>query len=332
MNGASRVVGWGHRIQAILDQHLLLVLLSVGLLAYATPRGPVLDSFLSSKAYLPYVFVLAMLSIGSVLPADEVRQTFAAWPSVVYGTLMQYTIMPALAFGLGYLLPLEPDLKVGLIICGCVPGAMASNVVTLMARGNVSYSVSVTSISTLLSPVVVPTAFGLLLGATVQTNPLDTSWKLLWQVVLPVLAGFLLSRWSPHYSTLMRGWGPVLANAAILWIVGFVVAENRDYLVQSPPVLFAGLMALNLLGYVGGYLAGLLGGLDQGKIRALAIEVGMQNAGLGTVLALQLFPDRPAICVPTALYTFGCVLTGTILAWFWSQGTVVRRVSLIDEG
>ncbi len=332
MNGASRVVGWGYRFQAMLDQHLLMLLLLVGLLAYVTPQGPVLDGFLNSKPYLPYVFVLAMLSIGSVLPADEVRQTLAAWPSVAYGTLIQYTVMPVLAFGLGYLLPLEPDLKIGLIICGCVPGAMASNVVTLMARGNVSYSVSVTSISTLLSPVVVPTAFGLLLGSTVHTNPLDTSWKLLWQVVLPVVAGFALARLSSIYSTLMKGWGPVLANAAILWIVGFVVAENRDYLLQSSPILLAGLLLLNLLGYLGGYLAGVWGGLDQGKTRALAIEVGMQNAGLGTVLAMQLFPDRPSICVPTALYTFGCVLTGTILAWFWSQGSLVSRLSPIEKG
>lgn len=330
MNGASRVLGWGYHLQAILDRHLLLVLLLVGLLAYIAPPGPVFDGLLDSKPYLPFVFMLAMLSIGSVLPADEVRQTIRDWPSVAYGTLAQYTIMPALAFGLAFLLPMEPDLKTGLIICGCVPGAMASNVVTLMARGNVSYSVSVTSISTLLSPVVVPTAFGLLLGATVSTNLLETSWKLLWQVVLPVAAGFILARISSHYSSMMKGWGPVLANAAILWIVGFVVAENRDYLVKSPPALLIGLLLLNLVGYSGGYLAGIWGGLDEGKIRALAIEVGMQNAGLGTVLAMQLFPDRPTICVPTALYTFGCVLTGTILAWFWSQSTVASSRARVD--
>lgn len=319
MNWVNRVAGWGRRIQSIHDQHLILILLVVGLLAYCLPKGPGLDLLLESKGILPWVFALAMLSIGSVLPNDEVRQTLNSWPSVGYGTLTQYTVMPALAVGIAWLLPLEEDLRFGLIICGCVPGAMASNVVTLMARGNVSYSVGVTTFSTLLSPIVVPTMFFVLLGASAETKVLDTSLKLLWQVVLPVGLGFGLSRLSTLYRGAMEAWGPVLANWAILWIVAFVVAENRIYLIASPPQLFLGLLLLNLLGYVGGYWAARLASMDVGTTRALAIEVGMQNAGLGTVLAMQLFPDRPGICVPTALYTFGCVLTGTVLAWIWSQ-------------
>jgi hypothetical protein len=132
----------------------------------------------------------------------------------------------------------------------------------MMARGNVSYSVSMTTVATLLSPVVVPIAFALFLGASFEVDPIDTSWKLIWQVVLPVVIGFGLSRLSSMYAAAMGAWGPVLANAAILWIVGLVVAENRAFLVQSPPAVFLALVLLNLLGYAGGYGVGIAAQLD----------------------------------------------------------------------
>jgi BASS family bile acid:Na+ symporter len=313
------VVRSGSRLHGLLDQHLLMVLLGVGLGAYFLPPGPAFDSLVSSKPMLPWVFALAMLAIGSILPADELQQTLSAWPSVGLGVLAQYGIMPLLAFVLATLLPLDESMRVGVILCGCVPGAMASNVVTMMARGNVSYSVSMTTVATLLSPVVVPIAFALFLGASFEVDPIDTSWKLIWQVVLPVVIGFGLSRLSSTYASAMGAWGPVLANAAILWIVGLVVAENRAFLVQSPPAVFLALVLLNLLGYAGGYGVGIAAQLDPAKLRALSLEVGMQNAGLGASLASQLFPEQSSIAVPPAIYTFGCVFSGTILAWFWSQ-------------
>ncbi|MBY0587746.1 bile acid:sodium symporter family protein [bacterium] len=321
----------GARLQSLLDQHLIVILLALGFGAYCMPSGPALDFVLDSKPNLPWVFVLAMLSIGSVLPADEVRRTISSWRGVVFGTLAQYTIMPLLAFSLAWFIPMSEDLRLGLIICGCVPGAMASNVVTLMARGNVSYSVGVTTCSTFLSPVVVPIMFFLFLGASAQTNLVGTGVKLLWQVVLPVMIGFGLARLSRTYAEFMAGWGPVLANLAVLWIVTFVVAENRMYLIDAPPQLFLALLLLNLLGYVGGYWAARGVGMDSFTTRALSLEVGMQNAGLGTVLAMQIFPGRPEICIPTALYTFGCVLTGTALAWFWSQSDIRWKKEMLAE-
>jgi BASS family bile acid:Na+ symporter len=114
--------------------------------------------------------------------------------------------------------------------------------------------------------------------------------------------------------------GPIVANCVILWIIATVVALNRSRLAAGSLELLAPLLAVNLLGYVAGYGAAAAIGQPESMRRALTIEVGMQNAGLGTSLALQYFKDQPAATVPTALYTFGCVFTATILARWWASG------------
>lgn len=310
-------------LRAFLDRQLLLILVVGSGLSYSWPTSWGEHPLVITKGWIPWVFMTAMFSIGALLPADEVNQTVRQWRGVLLGTLAQYGSMPLLGFliarGVGTFWGLPEDYKIGLIMVGSVPGAMASNLVTLLARGNVSYSVSVTTTSTLLSPIIVPIAFSLFLGRSVDLDPWGTSSRLLGQVVLPVVVGFTLARLAGWFRTVMGQIGPILAHGAILWIVMFVIGENRSRLGEVSAALLFALVALNLLGYLAGWMAGGAGRLEEGRRRALAIEVGMQNAGLGTVLALQLFPDRPAIQVPTALYTFGCIFTGTILASWWAK-------------
>lgn len=95
---------------------------------------------------------------------------------------------------------------------------------------------------------------------------------------------------------------------------------------SDPPLgVFAALLGINLGGYVAGYAGGRFMKLPEAMRRALTLEVGMQNAGLGATLASELFAERPATAVAPALYTFGCMLTGTILAWFWSHRPAVEE-------
>ena len=145
---------------------VLLGLLASSALAYAWPDlfGDGFDPFLASKPWLWPLIAAAMFVIGWLLPRDEVRQVADRWPAVLAGTAIQYTAMPLLAFGFGLLLAPDRDALVGILLVGCVPGAMASNVLTLLARGHVSYSVGLTTAATLLSPLVVPLAMRLTLG------------------------------------------------------------------------------------------------------------------------------------------------------------------------
>jgi len=203
---------------------------------------------------------------------------------------------------------------------------MASNVLTLAARGNVSYSLSLTTLATLVSPVFVPLVLKLALGRNAPLPVGKTSFELCWMVVLPVVAGHVSTRVLPNWQWIGQRIGPVIANFTILWIIAVVVAANRDRLLLAEETsagqyarLIVTLLAINLSGYLAGAMGARLLRLDSSMRRALVLEIGMQNAGLGTVLATgTLFPEHPAAAVPPALYTFGCMLTGTALARRWA--------------
>ncbi|MCS7238078.1 MAG: bile acid:sodium symporter family protein [Thermoguttaceae bacterium] len=288
------------------------------------------DPFLSTGDYLDTLIMLTMLAVGSLLPRDELEQLARRWPMVIFGTFVQYTTMPLLAFGTALAAGLPPGspLMIGVLIVGAVPGAMASNVLTLLARGHVSYSISLTTLATLISPLMVPTILWLALSQWVAFPVLRTARDLTILVVLPVVTGYLLSRYWTWWQSLARTVGPLVANLAILWIIAVVVARNRGRLADMNWVIPVVLIVINLGGYLAGYLAAVLFRLPVSMRRALCLEIGMQNAGLGTVLALQLFGQGSLAAMPPALYTFVCMFTGTALARLWSR--VPIREKLVD--
>ncbi len=312
----------------MLKRYLLLWLSALSALAIAWPhlwRMMIADSvgsatflefdpFVASKPWLNPVVGVTMFCIGCLLPPQEVREMGRRWTTVLSGTCVQYLSMPLLAWSLGTLLNLPHELRVGLMMAGCVPGAMASNVLTLLSRGNVSYSVGLTTSATLISPIVVPLAMWATLGTTVDPVVfLSASLDLLLFVVVPVVAGFLMARQSAWIRN-HQAWGECVANLAILWIIAAVVGINRGRLNEVTVPVVTALLSLNLLGYAAGWWGGRLLRLPNSMRRALTLEVGMQNAGLGAALATKLFVDMPAAALPPALYAFGCMFTGTVLA------------------
>ncbi|MBI1903487.1 MAG: bile acid:sodium symporter family protein [Planctomycetia bacterium] len=271
------------------------------------------DPFVFSKPYLNYLVAVVMFAIGWMLPRDEIAEVVRRWPAVLFGVALQYGSMPLLSFLCAKLFHLQGDMLIGAIIVGCVPGAMASNVITLLARGNVSYSVSMTTLATLVAPLTVPLGLYLLLGRGGEF-PINQIWQLVWMLVLPVSVGFLLARQFPRWENRATQAGTAVANLAILWIIAVVVADNRARLSQFEWRVLAALAALNVLGYLAGYLGGRLMRMPPPMVRAITLEIGMQNAGLGVVLTGMWFPGHDAAAIPPAIYTFGCMFTGTILA------------------
>ena len=307
---------------------LLVALIALSCAAYQWPSwfGGVVDPFLATKGILPQLITVTMFAVGLTLRIDEVRTVFANWTSVLQGTLTQYAAMPLLAFLIARLLfANDHDTMMGLIMAGSVPGAMASNVLTLLAGGNTSYSVCLTTMATLLSPLLVPIALRLALGEAIARDVLvASSIQLSWMVVLPVIAGHVVGMRLANWELLLRRLGVGVANASILWIIAVVVAANRAQLSHMSIRVVGAVLLLNLAGYVVGYAAGVRLGIDEKMRRALTLEIGMQNAGLGATLVLSLFPDREAMAIPTALYTFVCMLTGTLLALIWSRSHGAR--------
>jgi BASS family bile acid:Na+ symporter len=314
----------------MLRRYLIIWLVLSSLAAFYWPHwfpgAP--DVFAKSASLLSALITVTMFAIGWMLPHDEVRQLGRRWPTVLGGTAIQYVTMPTLAYFIGHLWGLSGDYLIGIVMVGSVPGAMASNVLTFNAGGNTSYSVSLTTSATLLSPLVVPIVLGLALHGEKSVDVWlladDASRKLLLTVVIPVVLGHLLSRRFPRWAPTGRRLGSIVANLAILWIIAVVVALNRDRLSPSgSEVPLESLLLALLMVNVGGYFAGYFGSvalrLPEPMRRALTLEIGMQNAGLGAFLAKELFEHRDAIAIAPAMYTFGCMLTGTILATVWAR-------------
>ncbi len=299
----------------MLQRYLLFWLVLSSVIAGVWPNN-VPDPFLISKTWLGGLVAVVMFCVGTLLPKDEVLNVLKRWPLVIGGTAIQYAAMPFLAWFMATkVFGLTGDIMIGVILVGCVPGAMASNVLTMVARGNVSYSVGLTTSATLLSPLIVPIAMKLTLGKAVDAELLmNTAITLVQQVVIPVIAGFTLAQVSQTVAKYAAKFSGTVANFSILWIIAVVVAVNRDNIQQLPLMLMWALLLINLGGYLSGQLGGRVLGIDTGMRRALMLEIGMQNAGIGASLAKTLFPDQPEIALPCGLFAFGCMTTGTIFA------------------
>lgn len=299
---------------------LLWLVLSSGIAYYWPMMGLEIDPFrLASGRTIDWLIVLTMFCVGTLLPVDEVRQIQQRWTTVLTGTTIQFVSMPLLAWLVVQVLRPTAEIATGIIIVGCVPGAMASNVLTLTARGNVSYSVSLTTLATLVSPLVVPLALRLTMDRGVVYDGAAAVRLLVFQIVLPVVFGHVLRRNSVRAEKLADRFASTIANLAILGVIAIAVAANRKGVSQASFPLLTALAVINAGGYSAGYFLARFLRFSEGMRRALTLEVGMQNAGAGVALAKLLFgADSPAL-VPCIVYTFGCMFTGTILATIWHQ-------------
>ncbi|HBE70287.1 MAG TPA: hypothetical protein DDW52_19235 [Planctomycetaceae bacterium] len=278
------------------------------------------DPFRLSKNAIWGLISVTMLCLGLVVERSELEQLRSSPLSVLVGLAIQTTCMPLFAFGACQLLQLEGQLASGVILVGCVPGAMASNVLTMTARGNVSYSVSLTAVATLASPITVPILLSIFADASTDLS--SASGQLFLTVVLPIVIGFAAKEiWTPLQSLAARIC-PAIASVALLWIIASVVAGARDLLFQISASVFVALLVINIAGYLAGSVAGRVTRMPTAMCRALTLEVGMQNAGVGTGLAASLYGTDTLAVIPTAAYTFGCMATGTLLAAFWASRAI----------
>ena len=285
--------------KAILSRFLLFWLCLACVVAFfwaPTFGDDVFNPFLLNANQMATLIAVTMLAVGSLLPYDEVKSVAKQWPKILGGTCVQYLAMPTLAFCVAKTFHLEGPYFIGIMMAGCVPGAMASNVLTLTARGNVSYSVGLTTSATLLSPLVVPATLCFFFkGSSFEIDFTSIMLNLLLTVVAPVAVGFTLARLFQWWQKGAERFAEIVANLVIIWIIAAVVI-------------------LNFLGFLAGYFGGTALRITPAMRRALTIEVGMQNAGLGTALATRYFADQPEAALFCASYTFECMAAGVVLA------------------
>jgi BASS family bile acid:Na+ symporter len=300
-----------NKLLNLFNRGIVLWVMVFGVLAYFFP-----SLFTGLKKYINLFFSIAMFGIGLVLTEDNYRNIIRSPLKVVFGTLCQFTIMPLLALVTSLLFHLSPIWTVGLILTGAAPGAMTSNVISYLSKGDVAYSVSLTAVSTLLCPVLTPLLVLLLAGSRVPIAFTPMFITILLTVVVPLLAGFMIRKTFPRILPKLGEWPSTLSIAAIVCITSFVIAINKDKFGYASSILLFAVVFHNAFGLILGFLAGYIGRLSYIRRKTLSIEVGMQNAGLGVVLALNHFGSEAA--VPSAIYTIWCILTASLLVYFWN--------------
>ncbi len=315
--GAERlpVKEWTQRALAVYTRYFTVWVVLFGALAYAFP-APVL----LLKPGMTWFFSLTMFGIGVALKPEDFARIARRPGIVAFGSAAQFTIMPLSAWLLARALRLPDELAIGLILTGSAPGAMSSNVMSYLAGADTAYSVSLTTVSTLLCPLLTPLITAVLAGARMDVPFAGMMLNVFLTVVLPLLAGFALrSLLGARIEPLLPAF-PALSATFIVFICSLVIAMNREHLAAVTGLVLAVCLLLNLSGMGMGYGAAALIGMNTRRRRTLSIEIGMQNAGLGVVLALKYFGDQASL--PCAVFVFLCIITGSIAAAWWQRHPV----------
>jgi BASS family bile acid:Na+ symporter len=266
------------------------------------------------------VLGVIMLTMGMTLSSADFRILLSRPADIAIGSLAQFLIMPLVAFAVARICGLPRGIAVGLILVGCCPGGVSSNIMSFLCKGDVAFSVGMTTVSTLLAPLVTPLLMYQLAGEMVEVDVGGMVGSVLAVTVVPVALGFLLNRsfgGSYGYSETMK-FMPAVAVVALACIVGGVTAVHGAKFAASGVWIFIAVFLHNTLGYALGYAAGMIARFTRSKNRTISIEVGMQNAGLATVLAGRHFPACPEASVAAAVSCVWHSVSGALLAGMFS--------------
>ena len=342
---------------------------------------------------VPLIQVI-MFGMGTTLNVKDFERVFKMPGPVFIGIFLQFLIMPSMAMLLIFLFGFEPEIAAGIVLIGSCPGGVASNLMAYLAKGNVALSVTMTSCSTLLSPVMTPLLMKLLAGRMVPINFVEMMFSILNMIIVPILAGLLANtilygkgKWVNHRGWLLgvAGTGillaflsggidpstlgplsaikggmvigfaligivalaklvvgmlkgpsnwmdkvlPVVSMAGIVYIIAIITARSSDKLMSVGLLLVGASILHNVTGYMVGYWSARLFRLQEQDCRTVAFEVGMQNGGMASGLAMSVLKSPLAALAP-AIFGPWMNVSGSVLATWWSGRP--GRIRVQDAG
>jgi BASS family bile acid:Na+ symporter len=248
----------------------------------------------SFKNLIVPLLQLIMFGVGTTMGYKDFGGIIRQPKAVIIGIICQFTIMPIVGFTIANTFDFPPEIAAGLILIGCVPSGLASNVMSYIANANVPLSVTVTAMATLLAPLMTPLLMELLAGQFVSVDFLTMMWDIIKMVILPICAGLLYNYFLGGKFIWLDKAMPVVSMVSIALIITIITAAGRDALLAVGGLLVLAVLIHNLTGFTLGYSVSRLFGLDERSCRTIAIEVGLQNGGLASGLALQMGKVDPA--------------------------------------
>nr|KYP57153.1 putative sodium-dependent transporter yocS [Cajanus cajan] len=263
-----------------------------------------------------------MVGMGMSLSVDDLRGALAMPKQVLYGFVLQYSVMPLSGFLISKLLNLPSHFAAGLILIGCCPGGTASNIITYLARGNVAFSVIMTTASTLTTMIMAPFLTAKLAGKYVAVDASGLLISTLQVVLFPVLAGAFLNQFFQPMVKFVSPLMPPIAVTTVAILSGNAIAQCSSAILVSGGKVILATFLLHASGFFFGYVFARMLGLDVSSARTISIQVGMKNSVLGIVLATKHFGD-PLTAVPGAVSIVFQSIIGSILAGIWRYSVPV---------
>ncbi len=303
------------KISDSLGKYMAVIVLAVAALALFMPG----TCLWIRTSWVNYLLMIVMFGMGLTLKLEDFKLVFTRPKDIVTGCIAQFTIMPVLAFTLGKIFNLDAALLAGVVLVGTCPGGTSSNVITYLSKGDVALSVGMTSVNTLLAPILTPAITYLLLRTTVTVDALSMFLSIVKVVIIPIGLGFLINKLFGAVTQKLTKLLPAVSVIAICLIVAAVVSHNAEKILSTGLVVFAVVILHNLLGYACGFGVGKLLHMGTSKTKAVSIEVGMQNSGLATSLAGTAFPTLAMATVPGAIFSVWHNISGAILANIYSR-------------
>jgi bile acid:Na+ symporter, BASS family len=269
-----------------------------------------------SGNFITYGLGIIMLGMGLTITVDDFKNVLKMPKWVITGLVLHFTVMPFLGWSMGIIFHLPVFFAVGLILVACCPSGTASNVVCYLARANVPLSVTTTSISTLTAIFMTPMLSAFIIGSKVDVNGWALFFDTIKVILLPVTLGIIFNKYLPRVTKRILPYAPIAATFTIVLIVSSIIGAGRSLIINCGWRLVFAVIGLHACGFFLGYVFTMITAKDKTIRQTISIEVGMQNSGLGVVLAKNNFPD-PATAIPSAISSATHSLIGSLLAGIW---------------
>lgn len=279
--------------------------------------------------YIVWLLGIIMFGMGLTLSGEDFKEVARRPKDVAIGVAAQFIIMPLLAFGLASLLPLSPEVAVGVILVGCCPGGTASNVMTYLAKGDTALSVAVTSVSTVLAPVLTPSLILLFASQWLPVSPGALFMSIAQMIILPIVLGIVVKMLFGKKVEAGVKALPLVSVVCIVAIVGAVVGGSKEQIASTGLAIFAVVVIHNMLGLLLGYWVARLMKMSPPKQKAISIEVGMQNSALGAGLANVHF--SPLAAVPSAIFSVWHNISGALVATYYRKRAEKEQTEKKDQ-
>ena len=312
------------KIGKLMSKYMTILIVGIAIYSFVVP-----STFTWVTPNMNTILQIMMFGVGVTISIEQFKLVLERPKDVFIGAIGQFAIMPLVEYAVCKLLNLPPEVSIGLILVGSCPGGVSSNMMSFIARGDVALSVSLITVSTLIAPIATPILTLILAGSYIEVSLSAMFLSIIKVVLIPIIAGVLCNKYLPIVSEISEKCIPMLSSIALICLVAGVISTSIDNIKTTGLSLFVAVLIHNVFGHLLGYILAKTFGMDEEKRRVVSLEVGMQNTGLATTLAINHYSVLAAL--PAAIAGTWQTIFSAILANYWAEKSKDKVLPLEPE-